>query len=361
MVLDTNRGKFLLKRYPETKDNNLRAWSNAELMVLDFIDDCSDKKIYTFNDRFGVWNCVLNDLDVRSVVTHASQKKAISENLKRNSLNIDVPYVNPLDEYIDIDLALIKIPKSLELFELFLHNIHRSAHKNTRVICCFMTKYFSKSILKIAESYFETTEQTKAWKKARLLVLKNPKKDIPSKELINSFEFKGKRFMQYYGVFSSSGIDIGTKFFLEHLKIKNNEVKVLDLASGNGIIGYVVTEQNQEAEVTFVDDFNLAIESSKLNLANKKAVFKCSETIEDLKGSNFDIVVSNPPFHFEFENNIEVSLSLFKMVFDCLKIGGRFVLVANKHLNYRTHLSNIFTSVRVIKENRRFVIYECLK
>ena len=44
---------------------------------------------------------------------------------------------------------------------------------------------------------------------------------------------------------------------------------------------------------------------------------------------------------FEFENNIEVSIELFKEVYRCLKMGGRFVLVANKHLNYKTHLQKV--------------------
>ncbi|SEC85977.1 23S rRNA (guanine1835-N2)-methyltransferase [Tenacibaculum sp. MAR_2009_124] len=361
MVLDIHKESFLLERYPQTKDNNLRAWSNAELMALDYVKDYDSKTIHTFNDRFGVWSCVLNKLDVRVIITHASQQKAIVQNLERNSLDSKVSFLDPLEDYKRVDLALIKTPKSLELFELFLYNIHRSAHENTEVICCFMTKHFSKSMLEIAELYFETTEQTKAWKKARLLILKKPKKDILAKELVNRIEFDGNLFLQYYGVFSSSRIDIGTKFFLENINIKNTETRVLDLACGNGVIGYVVTEQNPEAEVTFIDDFSLAIESAKINLNNKKAVFICSDTIIDLKGKEFDVVLSNPPFHFEFENNIEVSLSLFEMVCDCLKKEGRFVLVANKHLNYKTHLSKIFNSVEVIKENKKFMIYECLK
>ncbi|MGB1284834.1 MAG: methyltransferase, partial [Polaribacter sp.] len=71
--------------------------------------------------------------------------------------------------------------------------------------------------------------------------------------------------------------------------------------------------------------------------------------------------VSNPPFHFEHENNIEVALNLFSEVQNCLKLGGRFVLVANKHLNYKTHLDKLFCKTEVLAENKKFVIYECLK
>ncbi len=361
MVLEIYQEEVILERYPKTNDASLRAWSNAELMLLEYIKDYPSQKVYTFNDRFGVWNCVLKQRDIKTVVTYASQQKAILKNMDLNSLNFDPNFVNPLDKYIDIDLALIKIPKSLELFELFLHNICKDANENTEVICCFMTKYFTKKMVTIASLYFNIVEQTKAWKKARLMILKSPKKEILSKKMMNSILFKEKQFFQYYGVFSSGGIDLGTQFLLKHLSLRKNEINVLDLACGNGVIGCVIADQNPDTIITFVDDFSLAIASSKINAVNIKSNFIYADTIESLKGSNFDIIISNPPFHFEHENNIEVSLSLFKMVFSCLKNGGRFVVVANKHLNYKTHLIKIFSKVQILNQNEKFAVYECLK
>ncbi|CAM1349869.1 class I SAM-dependent methyltransferase [Tenacibaculum crassostreae] len=353
--------KFLLERYPKTTDKNLRAWSNAELLVLDYISEKHTEKIHLYNDRFGVLNCVLNDKKLTTVWTYASQQKAIQQNLQLNDLSTKVDYKTPLDDLEKVDLALVKIPKSIELFELFLQQIHAASHENTEVICGFMTKYFSSSFLKIAEQYFEEVEQSKAWKKARLLILKSPKKSISKKDFINTIQWKDKVLQQYYGVFSSGSIDIGTQFFLENLKIKSDELKVLDVASGNGIIAHEIAEHNPEIEISLVDDFNLAIESSKINLKGKKAQFVCNDTLDSFKENSFDLVVSNPPFHFEYENNIEVALHLFKGVEKCLKPNGRFLLVANSHLNYSTHLSQLFKVVEVIQQNKKFQIIECIK
>ena len=360
-TLEIERGRWQLERYPTTTDGSLRAWSNAELLVLDYIGDVSKKKIHLFNDRFGVWNCALEDANLVTIYTYASQKKAVLNNLQLNNLSTNVVFKNPLDSIGDVDLALLKVPKSLELFELFLKQIYDSSNESTEVVCGFMLKYFSPSLLKVANLYFEDVSQTKAWKKARLLILKKPKKEIISKDLLNTVLWKGRLLKQYYGVFSSGKVDIGTQFFLEHLKIGVDETKVLDLASGNGIIAYEVTQLNKEAKVTLVDDFSLAIDSSRLNLEGEKADFICADNIESLKGVGFDLVVSNPPFHFEHENNIEVTLSLFKGVKDCLKPNGRFVLVANTHLNYKTHLVKLFKTVNLTNANNKFVIYECYK
>lgn len=352
---------YQLQRYPKTSDKSLRAWSNAELLVLDYITDKYIEGLHLFNDRFGVWNCALQHKKVTAVWTYASQQKAIRQNLKLNNISTEVDFKTPLDNLESVDLALIKIPKSLELFELFLQQIHKASHENTEVVCGFMTKYFSVSFIKVAEQYFEGVTQSKAWKKARLLILKVPKKEVKQKDLINIIQWKSKVLQQYYGVFSSGSIDIGTQFFLENLEVKTEELKVLDVASGNGIIAYEVTEQNPQAEVTLLDDFNLAIESSKINLEEKKAEFLCDDTLEGVKQNSFDLVVSNPPFHFEYENNIEVALNLFKGVENCLKNNGRFLLVANSHLNYSTHLIKLFSSVSVLEQNKKFQIIECIK
>ena len=359
--LTYNNTEFHLKRYPKTTDKSLRAWSNAELLVLDYITDTKVNKIHTFNDRFGVWNCTLKNKQIVTIWNYASQKKAIEQNLLLNSCSVKTTYKTSLDSLDTVELALIKIPKSLELFELFLQQIHKASKSNTEVVCGFMTKYFSASYLKIASQYFEVVEQSKAWKKARLLVLKKTKNISVYKKLINSFSWKGKEYQQYYGVFSSGNIDIGTQFFLEHLKIKKEEYNVLDLASGNGVIARWLLDKNTKAEVTLIDDFNLAISSSQLNIYNQKAIFSCNDNLTDLKNNTFDLVVSNPPFHFEHENNIEITLSLFKDVLRILKPKGRFVLVANSHLNYSLHLNNLFSLVTVFKQNSKFQIIECIK
>ncbi|MCT4697598.1 class I SAM-dependent methyltransferase [Tenacibaculum haliotis] len=357
--LEFNSTEYQLERYPKTDDKSLRAWSNAELLILDYISDKKIANIHLYNDRFGVFNTVLNDKNLTTVWTYASQQKAINQNLKLNNLVSDSVYKTPLDDLDKVSFALLKVPKSLELFELFLQQIHKASEEQTIVVCGFMTKYFSVSFLKVAEQYFDEVIQSKAWKKARLLILKKPKKIVKYRELINEIQWK-KDLCQFYGVFSAGKVDIGTQFLLENLKVQPNELKVLDVASGNGIIACEVVLQNSNTEVTLVDDFNLAIASSQLNLKGGKAQFICGDNLEGLAKESYDLVVSNPPFHFEHENNIEVALSLFKGVKNCLKPNGRFVLVANRHLNYKTHLEILFKEVIIVAENKKFVVYECV-
>ncbi len=358
-ILSFQSEEYQLHRYPKTLDKSLKAWNNADLLALDYLYNHTIDDVHVFNDRFGVFNTVLKHKSCTIIWTYASQKKAIKLNFENNG-STGLKFKSPLDQLSKVELAVVKIPKSLELFELFLQQIHKASVSNTEVVCEFMTKYFSASFLKIAEYYFEEVTQTKAWKKARLLILKRPKALINYKDLLKTIYWKEKELKQYYGVFSSGNIDLGTQFLLKHLALLEEEYTILDLASGNGIIAHeIVQRKKNKVSVTLIDDFNLAIASSKINITSPEAQFICDDGIIDLPRHHFDVVISNPPFHFEYENNIEITLNLFNQVKTCLKGGGRFLLVANKHLNYKTHLSVIFSMVKEVAVNKKFVIYEC--
>ena len=352
--------EFSLERYPKTSNISLLPFSNAELLVLNHLENSDARIFHLFNDRFGVWNCALHDQEVATIWNYASQRKAITQNLERNGFSVENgDFKTPLEKLDAVELALIKVPKSLELFELYLDQIHRSSNQNTEVVCGFMTKYFNKSLLSIASYYFEDVSQSLAWKKARLLILKKPKQDIQRKELINTISWREGTLQQHYGVFSSGKVDIGTQYLLEDLEIGKNETEVLDLASGNGVIALELSRLNPNANLTLLDDSILAVESSKLNLKNAR--FVCDDDLAQFDSNSFDLVISNPPFHFEHENNIEVSLGLFKEVSRCLKKEGRFLLVANRHLNYTTHLSKRFRQVNQLRSNDKFEVLECMK
>lgn len=357
-----NDRDFDIKRYPSTTNRSLQPWNAADELILEFLEshETNPESLVLMNDRFGFLTTTLFHLKPISIIDYKSHQKSIERNYISNSLVLKSRYLaKPLDQLSELEVGVIKIPKSLEEFEFQVQQLHRSLTDAGVIICGFMTKYFTPQLLEIAEKYFEDVEQSKAKKKARLLILKK-KKDIEPQSLEINIEFKDKVYNQYPGVFSSDHIDYATQFFLEYLTVNDSDLKVLDLASGNGVIANHILQQNPDSEVHLLDDSFLAIESSKLNVA-ENAKFRWDDSLDSFEDNSLDLVVSNPPFHFEYETNIEVALGLFEQVKRCLKESGRFTLVANQHLNYKSHLDKIFTSCSVTAENDKFVIYECLK
>ena len=355
---------YSVERYPSSDNKSLRAWSAADEYLLKYLkeNNISYTKPLIYNDRFGFLGTILSKQQPDIIINYKSQEKSLEINLKKHGIDLNtISKKRPLDKIeTPYDLVLIKIPKSLDLFRLQLDQFHESLNEDSLVVCAFMTKYFSAKILEIAEDYFEQCEQSVSWKKARLLFLKKKRK-VKKIEHLNSISYSStKEFKQYYGVFSAKKIDQATLLLIKHLDVRLGHNKILDLACGNGILAYAVLVNKPNVEIHLLDDSELAIASSKINIDSEKAYFHYNDTLHNFENNTFDLIISNPPFHFEHETNIEVALNLFKEVKRCLKKGGSFQLVTSNHLNSKTHLKKLFHKVNIIAQNEKFIVYHCL-
>ncbi|BDS11721.1 class I SAM-dependent methyltransferase [Aureispira anguillae] len=362
MNFQYNNQSYTIKRYPLSNNSSLQAWSAADEHLLKYIEHLpqANTNVTIINDRFGFLSCLLHPYQPNTIWTNKSHQKATEYNLRNNNIapsNITFQTILSPDLGIT-DVGFLKIPKSLALFRLFLYQLSQSANKNTIVYCSFMTRHFSPKILRIAEDFFEHIEQSKAWKKSRVLLLKQPKAH-QIETLTHKINWEQEVFHQYFGVFSAGHIDYASQFLIHNLPPVSSYKRVLDLASGNGILAASIRKRNPTCELHLLDDFFLAVESSKLNLEQNNTFFHNNDNLEHFPANHFDCIISNPPFHFEHEVNIDISLSLFKEVRRSLAPNGHFILVANKHLNYKTHLDLLFPKVFIIKENKKFVVYQC--
>lgn len=351
-----------IRRYDLSQDKSLRAWSAADEYLLNELADLESEPehIGVYHDRFGFVTCHLEGLEPVTVVTNSSQEYAIRKNVSVNALSL--PQIKtPLDSMDQLfDLVLLKIPKSLDLFRLYLEQIAQYSKEGVVVKCAFMTRHFTAKMLEIAGDYFETVEQGKAVKKARVLTL-SQKKPHKKENLLNALVYKEQTYQQYLGVFSANHIDYATQFFLDNMEVLDSDERVLDLASGNGIIGGELLRQYPRLEMHLMDDSNLAVASAQMNVSGDAVHHYCNHELSGFDADSFDLIVSNPPFHFEYDVNIQIPLALFKECHRCLKPGGRLEIVASHHLNYKTHLAPLFSAVEIVAEDKKFVIYSCKK
>lgn len=360
--------EYLFERYPVSSNRSLRPVSAADELLLSFHQENPVADVLIQHDRFGIIANCLHQSKPVFVGTFASQEKALKLNLKANNLNESaIEIISPLEQSEkSADLVLMRLPKSLDLFDLYLSQAVHSSKPGTRIVIGFMTRNFTPAILKIADKYATEVNQSRARKKARLLVLSGIKsKAVPTPgKLIKTISYLATDFRQFYGVFSAKNIDYATQYLLPFLTppetaiAPDAQLKLLDIGCGNGIIGHWLLRYYPNSLLSVTDDSALAIASSRLNLNNDHTNFIYSDSLDQLADDSQDLVVSNPPFHFGHENNIEVSISLFKQVRRILKSGGKFYVVANRHLNYRTHLEPLFSRVVTKGEGDKFIVYE---
>lgn len=351
-----------IERIPESKHPSLQGYNAADELLLEIIPDLPDS-ISIYNDQFGFLSTNLAHMQPNVVCDLKSQASAITKNCELNrGFGLASPPLFLLDQTeFKTSVALLKIPKSLAMFEKYLEHIHQHLEDDGIVYAGFMTRYFSQGLLMSAGRYFEEIAQTKAQKKARILILKKKKTTIPVHNW-ETISYENHHLRQHQGVFSSKKIDKATLFLLDNLNqlIPEKHSNVIDLGCGNGVIASVANDLVKIDEIHLIDDSQLAIDSAKQNF-DTNAKFHHAYTLDMYEEESIDWVITNPPFHFEHTIDTSIAKSLFDQAHRVLKPGSVLTIVANANLGYEPTLKQMFSEMIVHNSTSQFNIFQCIK
>ncbi len=161
------------------------------------------------------------------------------------------------------------------------------------------------------------------------------------------------------GVFAHGRLDPGTALLLETLEKNPVDGRVLDFASGCGVIGTAILAVGVTSKVTLLDDSALAIEAGKRTLAANglEAMSLASNGFFELSG-RYDWIVSNPPFHRGVEQDTGISADFFRDAGTFLSENGRIRVVFNRHLPYAGWLRKSFKRVDCLARTGTFTVIE---
>ncbi|MFX0069935.1 MAG: class I SAM-dependent methyltransferase [Candidatus Hermodarchaeota archaeon] len=164
----------------------------------------------------------------------------------------------------------------------------------------------------------------------------NPETDLKVFTLSDSLRKHLYIFKTTTGVFSFKKLDLGTKIFIEQMKIPKEQSTLLDLGCGYGPIGIVLGYESSQSNVYFVDVNRRAIwctkENIKINLPLDRdrmnvLIGNYLEPIKS-KGVVMDAIYMNPPLR----QGREDFLNLCKDIPSVLKSGGTFQFVIRKKM-----------------------------
>lgn len=373
-TLKAPQGEVKLARYPYNKKTLLRAWSAADEYLLNYLYDeeqVTESNILIINDSFGALTIALAKYNNITVWTDSwLSQEGLKQNLTNNELPADnIKIMNSVDapegKY---DLVLLKIPKSLALLEDQLARLKPYVTATTKIIATGMAKSIHTSTLKLFEKYIGETKTSLAKKKARLifsqvdcsLSIKSP---YPKSYVLEKTDFQ---LTNHANVFSRESLDIGTRFFLQHLPQSERYKRIIDLACGNGVVGLIAAEKNPSAEILFLDESYMAVESARENVKNnlssiKNAHFNVGDCLTGIEDDSVDLILNNPPFHQDNAVGDEVAWRMFNQSKDVLKKNGELWVIGNRHLAYHIKLKKIFTNCEVVATNKKFVILKTTK
>ncbi|WP_030929105.1 methyltransferase [Streptomyces sp. NRRL B-24720] len=381
--LTTSQGGFDLARFPEHPRDPFRAWDAADeylLRQLEGIDGAEpvdlSGAVVVVGDRWGALTTVLAGHRPVQITDSYLAQRATLANLDRNGADPDtVRLLSARDTPPErIDVLLVRVPKSLALLEDQLHRLAPAVHAGTVVIGTGMVKEIHTSTLKLFERIIGPTRTSLAVKKARLIFC------TPDPALARTLSpwphrydlpdgigaVSGRTVVNHAGIFCAERLDIGTRFFLNHLPERSGRDRIVDLGCGNGVVGTSAALANPEATVTFIDESYQAVASAeatfRANLGtDAEADFLVGDGMADVPPGSVDLVLNNPPFHSHLATTDATARTMFHGARTALRQGGELWVVGNRHLGYHTQLRRTFGNCTTVAGDPKFVVLRAVK
>ena len=368
-----------LRRYPENFQNpTWQAWDSADEYLIEHIDslnfDTKEKNLLILNEDCGALACWFARKEWKSInwindsfVSTQSCKLNLEQNdIDSSAINFLDSLTKPQDK---ADIVILKIPKVNALLEYQLIELQKIINSKTLIVAAGKTKKIQKSTLALFEKYLGETTTSLAKKKSRLIFAK----PALEKQDVNPFPTKWKSsksklsfaVKNHANVFAHEKLDVGGRFFLDNLPDCSGKT-VIDLGSGNGVIGLSILQKHHDAKVIFIDESYMAVASAKLNVQQnfpdresdcKFIVTNCLDGFDQ----KVDIILCNPPFHQQHGVTDHIAAQMFKDSKRALKDGGELRVIGNRHLDYPLKLKKLFGGIKIIASNQKFSVLSAVK
>ncbi|MER7191891.1 methyltransferase [Streptomyces flaveolus] len=376
--MTTPWGEHTLARFPEDPRDRLRAWDASDEYLLRHLADQEvplSGTVVVVGDRWGALVTALAaHRPVQITDSHLAQE-ATRANLARNGVEPGsvrlLTTQDPPPERIDV--LLVRVPKSLALLEDQLLRLAPAVHEGTVVVGTGMVKEIHTSTLALFERIIGPTRTSLAEKKARLVFsTPDPAPARPANPWPLSYPLpdgigalSGRTVVNHAGVFCADRLDIGTRFFLQHLPDGRGARQVVDLGCGNGVVGTAVALADPDAEVLFTDESFQAVASAeatyKANGVPGQAEFRVGDGLAGVPDGSVDLVLNNPPFHSHQATTDATAWRMFTGAKRVLRPGGELWVVGNRHLGYHVKLRRLFGNSHLVASDRKFVVLKAVK
>jgi len=369
---------LILHRHPRRRNETLQAWDSADEYLINHFNEneldkyiTEDGQLLIINDGFGALSCFFKDLQ-RTVVSDSFLSiGSIKLNMQRNNCPTETLLIQDSLQTLpnNVKVVLIKVPKTLAFLEYQLQELSKVISKDTIVVAAGKVDAIHKSTLALFEKYIGTTKTSLAKKKSRLIFSLVDQTEVIEKEIATTWEIErqGWKIHNHANVFSRNHLDIGGRYLMDNLP-EGNFIKVIDLGCGNGVVGMAAAAAYPDAQITFIDESYMAVDSARINMLKNfeeersdNTRFVVNNGLVGFKERSYDLILCNPPFHQQHTITDHIAWAMFNDAHFCLAVNGELVIVGNRHLDYQDKLERIFGNCELVAENKKFVVLRAVK
>ncbi|HKP97823.1 MAG TPA: methyltransferase [Fibrobacteria bacterium] len=163
------------------------------------------------------------------------------------------------------------------------------------------------------------------------------------------------------GIFAYRATDAGTALLARHLPSCAGKT-VLDLGCGSGALSLAAFRLGA-ADVLATDNSAIATACAERNFALNRMPGRtlCSDLAEGAAGGEFDLILTNPPFHNEAETDYSLPGRILQTLLRLLKPGGEAYLVANQFLDYSAPAEKLFRESAILAREQGYTIHRMVK
>jgi 16S rRNA (guanine1207-N2)-methyltransferase len=376
--MTTPWGELALARFPDHPRDRLRAWDASDEYLLRHLADQRiplSGAVVVVGDRWGALVTALAAHRPTQITDSFLTREATRANLARNGVEAgSVGLLTTQDAPpARVDVLLVRVPKSLALLEDQLLRLAPAVHEGTVVVGTGMVKEIHTSTLRLFERILGPTRTSLAEKKARLVFCTpEPARKRPANPWPLSYTLPegigpvaGRTVVNHAGVFCADRLDIGTRFFLQHLPDTKGFGRVVDLGCGNGVVGTAVALADPGTEVLFVDESFQAVASAeatyRTNGAPGHAEFRVGDGLAGVPAGSVDLVLNNPPFHSHQATTDATPWRMFTDAQRALRPGGELWVIGNRHLGYHVKLRRLFGNSQLVASDPKFVVLRAVR
>lgn len=363
----------MLRRHPDVEGRGLEASDAADRLILDesaaLVADVAEGELVVLDDLYGALALGAAAAGARGIRVHqdlVTGERALAGNAHRTGLSDRVRSL-PLDEELlhGARLVLMRLPRSLDRLDELAGLVARHAASEVVVVAGGRVKHMSPAMNDVLGAWFERVDVSHARQKSRVLTARGcrphrqpPATGWPRGERHDDLDIT---VVAHGGVFAGTGVDIGTRFLLEHLgDAVPDAASAVDLACGSGVVAAWLARTRPALRVTATDRSAAAAasarETAEVNAVADRITVTRADGLELLPDASERLVVLNPPFHSDAALHTGIAVHLFEDAARVLAPEGELWCVWNSHLRYRQLLERAVGPTRQVARNPRFTI-----